>query len=206
MGERRALRPPLEGGDMHYDPLGLELQACQYPHQLAAFFTTPSSGPPHRGSLRFNDNPRAKDVATRLLIHELLGNHLPTTGEASKRKGASRFIITLINLGSLGPVVHSVRCPRALHRLRWFLRTREPLVRRWGQRFCALSIYRDDGTIVTLIVGNQVVSGLSPSTTYCFFMTRASKRCGGLSFLRVSIGTPGCDFFGAEHPRRPNPN
>lgn len=59
-----------------------------------------------------------------------------------------------------------------------------------------LSIYRDDGTIVTPIVGNQLVSGLSPSTTYYFYPyydeTLGQVRWASVS--GVSIGTPGYAF------------
>ena len=59
-----------------------------------------------------------------------------------------------------------------------------------------LSIYRDDGTIVSPIVGNQTVSGLSPSTTYYFYPyydeTLGAVRWAVVS--GVSIGTPGYAF------------
>lgn len=64
-----------------------------------------------------------------------------------------------------------------------------------------ITIYRDDGSIITPITGNQVVTGLSPSTTY-FFYPYYDETLGKVAFAfvsGVSIGTPGFAFT-AQNP------
>jgi hypothetical protein len=52
----------------------------------------PQAASTSRVSCRFHDNPRTKDVATRLLIHELLGNHLPDDRRGEQEKWSESFL------------------------------------------------------------------------------------------------------------------